>query len=313
LVAAEEGQNSALDNIIFEMQGVYDELNQAAFSGVPPTPAPGQISALAAFQQTASRLEGPLERWATQLTTSSSGNTADGTRASLNAKWQSEIVPFCKQAVAGKYPFDRRGRSEVKIADFARLFAPGGMIDGFFNENLANHVDTTSRPWTWKQVNGADLGMSDAVLAQLENAGVIRDTFFLAGPTPAVTFDITPEALDPKAQAVTLEVDGQQVGFAHRGGQPRPVKMTWPGQVGFARVTFEPADNGAENALTRDGDWGWFRLLDAAQVRKTNASDRSRVIFNVGGRIAIFQLRAGSVLNPFSLPALQGFQCPESL
>ena len=64
--------------------------------------------------------------------------------------------------------------------------------------------------------------------------------------------------------------------------------------------------------LTRDGPWGWFRLLDGAEVRSTNASDRKRVIFNVGGRIAIFQLQTGSVVNPFALAALSKFKCPES-
>lgn len=64
--------------------------------------------------------------------------------------------------------------------------------------------------------------------------------------------------------------------------------------------------------MTRDGPWAWFRLLSAAEVRRTNVSDRNRVVFNVGGRIAIFQLQSGSVLNPFALPALGKFSCPTS-
>ncbi|MEL6479426.1 MAG: type VI secretion IcmF C-terminal domain-containing protein, partial [Pseudomonadota bacterium] len=68
-----------------------------------------------------------------------------------------------------------------------------------------------------------------------------------------------------------------------------------------------------ENTITRDGPWAWFRLLDAAEIRRTNVSDRSRVIFNIGGRISVFQLRAGSALNPFTLPAIASFRCPKSL
>jgi len=53
-------------------------------------------------------------------------------------------------------------------------------------------------------------------------------------------------------------------------------------------------------------------LLDAAEIRRTNVSDRKRVIFNVAGRIAIFQLQSGSVINPFALPALSKFSCPKT-
>jgi type VI secretion system protein ImpL len=64
--------------------------------------------------------------------------------------------------------------------------------------------------------------------------------------------------------------------------------------------------------LAKDGPWAWFRLLDAAEIRRTNVSDRKRVIFNVSGRIAIFQLQSGSVINPFALPALSKFNCPKT-
>ncbi len=89
--------------------------------------------------------------------------------------------------------------------------------------------------------------------------------------------------------------------------------MTWPGQGGRTRVSFAPNSPDRENAIQRDGPWAWFRLLDTAELRRTNVSDRNRVIFNLGGRIAIFQLRAGSALNPFTVSALSSFSCPASL
>ena len=55
------------------------------------------------------------------------------------------------------------------------------------------------------------------------------------------------------------------------------------------------------------------RLLDAAEVRRTNVADQTRVVFNVGGRIAVFQMRAGSAINPFSSKAVRRFRCPGSL
>lgn len=311
LVARPEGQPSQLDDLIGVLTEVYQELNKMSFSGVSAGAEGGQ--AILRFQQAASRIDGPMQRWATQITSGSSGITADGTRASINARWQASVLPFCEQALANRYPFNRRARADVAMQDFAKLFAPQGLIDGFFNENLVKFVDTRTRPWTWKQINDVDLGISQAVLQQMQYASEIRDAFFASGPNPSVQFQITPTALDPKAKSVLLEIDGQQVGFKQRSGQPNPVAVTWPGSVGVARVTLLPSKGGTENILSRDGPWAWFRLLDAAEVRRTNVSDRKRVIFRIGGRLAMFQLQSGSVINPFALPALAKFKCPKSM
>ena len=311
LVRRDEGQPSQLDQLMGTLTAVYQELNKLSFSGGLGT-SDGEPSAILRFQEAAKRIDGPMPRWAAQITTGSSGITADGTRASINARWQSQVLPFCEQALADRYPFNKTSKADVAIQDFTKLFAPGGLIDSFFNETLLKHVDTRARPWAWKQINDTDLGISTAVLAQLQNAAEIRDAFFNGNPAPSVSFQLTPEALDPKAQQVTLEIDGQPGQFKHSDGAPKPVAIKWPGSVGMARVVFQPPVDNIGNALTRDGPWGWFRLLNAAEIRRTNVSDRNRVIFNVGGRIAIFQLQSGSVLNPFNLPALSNFSCPTS-
>ncbi|MEM8591750.1 MAG: type VI secretion system membrane subunit TssM [Pseudomonadota bacterium] len=310
LTAEIDGQPSQLSELMGRLTEVYQELNKLSFAGGIGAGA-GEATAIVRFQELANRLPGPIQRWSAQISTGSSGITADGTRASMNAQWQSQVLPFCQQALDNRYPFTRGAKADVAMGDFERLFAPGGLIDTFFNENLLQYVDTRARPWAWKRVNDADLGISQQVLQQMQYASEIRDAFFAGAPKPAVSFQITPEALDPKAQRVVLEIDGQQVDFQHAAA-PRPAAITWPGNVGAARIVMEPEASNTANTIARDGPWAWFRLLSAAEVRRTNVSDRNRVIFNVGGRISIFQLQSGSVLNPFSLPALGKFSCPTS-
>jgi len=311
LVLRDAGQPSQLDDLMGTLTVVYQELNKLSFAGGLGS-SDGEGGAVLRFQEAAARLDGPMQRWSAQITTGSSGITADGTRASINARWQSQVLPFCEQALDNRYPFTKSSKADVSIQDFTKLFGPGGLIDTFFSETLVKHVDTRARPWAWKRINNTDLGISIAVLAQLQNAAEIRDAFFNGNPVPSISFQLTPEALDPNAEKVTLEIDGQTLEFQHSQGPPRPAAIKWPGQVGSARVVFQPPSNNTGNAVTRDGPWGWFRLLDAAEIRRTNVADRSRIIFNVGGRIAIFQLQSGSVLNPFNLPALSKFSCPKS-
>ncbi|MEM9247624.1 MAG: type VI secretion system membrane subunit TssM [Pseudomonadota bacterium] len=309
----DEGIPSELDNIRVRLQEVYQELNRNTGFGGGAAAAQGGATALVRFQEAAQRIqEGPMDRWATQIAQGASGITADGTRAGINATWQSQVLPFCEQVLEGRYPFDRGAAADVALGDFSRLFSPNGLIDKFFNENLRDYVDMRARPWAWKRVNDADLGISDSVLQEFQYAAEIRDAFFGGGATPSVSFQVTPEALDPSADAVQLEIDGEKIQFRHSTRSPRPTAVTWPGQVGAARVVFAPISNSAANDISREGPWAWFRLLNAAEIRATNVSDRNRVIFNVGGRIAIFQLQAGSVLNPFALPALNEFNCPKS-
>ena len=312
LVNRPEGQQSQLDDLIRILDEVYREMSKLSFSGVANASTDPESSAIFQLTQATERLPGPMQRWTTQIATGSSGITADGNRSAINAKWQSAVLPFCEQSLNDRYPLNRRASNEVGIQDFTRMFAPGGLLDTFFNENLAKFVDSSSRPWVWKRVNDADLGISPEILLQFEHAATIRAAFFPTGATPSVNFQITPEALDPKATSVRLEIDGTTVEFAQGQGQPAPAAVQWPGAAGFGSITFDPPSQSTESKLRRDGAWGWFRLLDAAETRNTSVSDKKRVIFNIGGRIAIFQMQSGSSLNPFALPSLSKFSCPKS-
>ncbi len=312
LVQRVEEQPSQLDLLMISLTEVYQELNRMSFGGSDSNAATGG-AALLRFQESASRIEGPLARWSTQIVTGGAGITADGTRAGINAAWQANVLPFCTQAIEARYPFDRSAPADVGMADFQKLFGPGGLIDTFYTENLIDLIDTRARPWVWKPVNTADLGISAAVLAQFQAAAEIKEAFFAPGPGPGITFQITPYSLDPNAQSATLIIDGQQLDYFQNSGQPLPTAINWPGELGLARVAIGPAVDGTENIWTKEGPWGWFRLLDAAQIRPTNVSDRQRLIFNIGGRIVMFDLQSGSVINPFALAALSDFSCPSSL
>ncbi len=315
LTFVEEGVPSTVELVIQEMRDVYDELNRMSLgnTGVIQQATSDEGGAPTRLLETANELEqGPLKRWAMQVVQSASSNTAGKARSNLNSQWTSQILPLCERTLEGRYPFQRGSSSDMALQDFARLFAPGGLIDSFFKENLIDFVDTTAKPWRWKQVNGADLGISPAVLTQFQHAADIRDAFFLSAGAPTVTFEMKPIALDTKATSVILELEGQQLEYAHQ--VPLDTPMQWPGQGGGrTRVAFTPQLPGTSNSLSAEGPWALFRLFDQAEIRTTNVSDRIRIVFSVGGRVAVFQLRAGSALNPFSLPALQAFRCVKSL
>jgi type VI secretion system protein ImpL len=63
--------------------------------------------------------------------------------------------------------------------------------------------------------------------------------------------------------------------------------------------------------LEKAGAWSFFRLLDAGQA--SLRGDRLIATFVVGGREPQFQFSFGSRQNPYTLPALREFKCPEGI
>ena len=99
------------------------------------------------------------------------------TRDRIDAELRAQLADFCVKAVSGRYPFVRASTQDVTSEDFARLFAPNGLLDSFFQKHLAAHVDTTLRPWRFRDVA---MGQS-AALGEFQRAQVIRDVFFRGG------------------------------------------------------------------------------------------------------------------------------------
>ncbi len=306
---AKEGLPSPMDEMVLSMSEVYNELARVGVAGFGATAAGGGAADRLLIES--ERMPtGPIKRIAQQVANGAKGAAMGGMRSQINAQWQAQVAPLCRQALANRYPFNRKASADVALADFARLFAPSGMIDGFFNKHLLNFVDASSKPWKWNQ-QAASLGISAGVLAQFQHASEIRDSFFLAGPTPSVTFTVAPTALDPNASSVILEVEGQSLNYAH--GPVQQAAMKWPGTPGArTRIAFQPGSAGAQNSIQTQGAWAFFRLLDRARISRSR-SDAFTASFSVGGKSASFAVQAGSVLNPFSLPALRSFSCPSSM
>ena len=65
----------------------------------------------------------------------------------LNDLWRSGPLPFCRNAIEGRYPIQRGAGASIRIDDFSRFFGYNQMMDAFFNEHLKNYVDTSEKPW----------------------------------------------------------------------------------------------------------------------------------------------------------------------
>jgi type VI secretion system protein ImpL len=261
----------------------------------------------------ARRLPPPLDGWVGGMAENVSSISVGGARSQLGSLWDSQVRNFCAKATTKRYPLYKDSSSDMPLDDFAKLFAPNGLMDNFFNANLKPFVDTSRLPWRWQHVEGTvDLGIPPGVLAEFQHAAAIREAFFGSnGSQPLVHFELTPVELDASATEVQIDVDGQHTDYRH--GPLRPTPMQWPSpQTGAqTRVAFSSPTSGQASA-TNAGPWALFRLFDQSEMQPGGSSDSFRVTFAAGGKHATYEVRTSSVLNPFNLKDLRQFRCPTS-
>jgi type VI secretion system protein ImpL len=313
LVTSPDGKSPApIDASLALINEVYTLLTatETAVQGgnvPPPSDVPNKVKAEAA------RLPEPMRSLLSTLSVSGTSAALDATRANLGQSIKSQIGEFCQQAISGRYPFVRNSNRDVTQDDFARMFAPGGLMDAFFQQQLSRFVDTSTRPWSFRQLEGATMGTDVGTLKQFERAAAIRDTFFRAGGNvPGLRLDFKPVEMDATITQFTMDVDGQLVKYAH--GPQIPATVQWPGTRGSSQIRLSLAPAGTtDNGVVTEGPWAMFRLFDRMALTAAGSPERFNVVFNVGGRHATFQVTSSSVQNPFRLKELAEFACPGGL
>jgi type VI secretion system protein ImpL len=311
MLKGSDGRPAPIDGTIGLLAEVYTMLvavDAAVNSGSTPPPSPVNDKARAE----AGRLPEPLRSLVDTLATAGLGGALKKTRENLGDQLNAEVGTFCRQALAGRYPLVRGSSTDATPQDFAEIFAPGARMDTFFQRNLAAFVDTSTRPWSFRNLGGASMG-DPGTLTQFQRAAEIRDTFFRgSGRAPSLQLQFKPIEMDATITQFTLDVDGQVVRYSH--GPQLATTVQWPGQRGASsvRISLLPRVAGGAD-LTKDGPWSLFRLFDQAQMRPGGSPERFQVTFDVGGRKATFEITTSSVQNPFALPQLASFSCPGRL
>src|SRR6185369_2451441 len=234
---------ASIDQVLKVLNDLQQQLAKMAAAGTGAPAAPVGTDPSLALKAEAQRQPQPLGRWLASMAESSTALRGGGARQQVAAAYNGAGGPaaLCPLAVNGRFPFVAGSTLETPLDDFAKLFAPGGLLDGFFNTQLRPYVNTTGKTWTPQAVDGVTAPVSPTDITQFQRAAVIRDLFFASGSTTiAVRFDITPVELDSGASQVSLEFDGTPVTYAH--GPARSTQITWPGPNGMTnvRLVFNP-------------------------------------------------------------------------
>jgi type VI secretion system protein ImpL len=323
-VTGADGRPSALELSLAKIQQSYQSLNQASQAPKPGQALLNQLSgggasgnpaggtAAAQLQDQLRDLPKPISAIVQSLPSSIAQVTSVGAGQEVSDAWRSKVLPLC-DAAFNRYPMVASSSADVPVDDFARLLAPGGVMDQFFDQYLKGFVDTAHRPWKWLSADKIPLGLSPGSLAEFEHAAQIRDALFTNGNQVQVRFQLVPVSLDPQVAQISIAIGGQTLTWSH--GPPEGAWFQWPGagDKTLVRVTMTPARGGQGQVTDHDDPWALLRLLDTARITPSGQPDKFRITFTGGGGAATFDLNASSVNNPFTLAALRDFHCPPKL
>ncbi|MER9143375.1 type VI secretion system membrane subunit TssM [Mesorhizobium sp. M0871] len=309
LVAGAPGQRP-LDALTQNFREIYQSVRLAADVPAQTDQANANLQLqISTLRANASRLPKALARMVSAAADDFEGTVAETSTTHLNEMLEETVGRPCEEVIAGRFPFAPAGTDDVAMADFARLFSPGGVLDRFFAQNLASLVDMSGQDWDWKQDTRFGRNLAKSTLKNFQLAAQIRAAFFpLGGPVPSINITFTPLSLHGDADMALLNIDGQVLQATQAGNTPGLIP--WPGKTGSASLSLTPELPGRESAIKFDGPWALKRLLDKGQV--TANGDSLEAHFVIGGRDVAYTIKTGEDGNPFTLPALSAFSCPKA-
>ncbi len=304
-----------------------NELKNAALEATNPSMAQAAninlVTQTRNLRSLASRFPPPFEPMIRGIANEFEGSATGAAVSQLAQMLADQVTRDCQQIVTNRYPFTRGSEREVPIADFARLFAPNGILDKFFQTNLAPRADRSRAQWTWRPDDQIARSLSPSTLREFQRASEIRDAFFgTGGNMPSITMAVTPLTLAGDAARAKLDINGTPVVTQQGINTPSTVQWPGPGGLGRTAISLEGQTVGGgffgggqttppQLLAERTGTWSLFRMLDSGSVLRQG--DSVVATFVAGGRELSYRFNVSSILNPLVLPALREFRCPTGI
>ena len=188
-----------IDNLLANLNELYRQLTLAASNPAGAKQALEQVDVqVASLRANVTRLPQPLAGMMDKVAKDAVGDATASSIAQIADAMAQDVTGACQQIVANRYPFFSKSDRDVPMAEFAKLFAPGGLIEKFYSANLDPLVNRAGKTWVWKP-NPTSRKLSDTTLRQFQQAAEIRDAFFpTGGNVPNITLEVKPLTLEQR-------------------------------------------------------------------------------------------------------------------
>jgi type VI secretion system protein ImpL len=245
------------------------------------------------------------------------------TGAAVGADWESSVWTKWHDKLEGKYPFGS-SPSDATLDDMLNFFAPGdGTLWSFYDEALKPTLDRSGTTFSPSRRFRSSVDYSGEFLdVCLKRGRQITDVLFAPKTDhAAVVFDVNLHSVSPSIGEVTFEVDG--VSHVYRNEPEEWITITWPGKSPRGARMRVRGTGGMSEDIKRPGDFGLFRLLDAADVKPGRAGGRADgtptlvATWNLRGStdaaFVSIDLRPARNENPLAPGFFKDYQCPRTI
>jgi type VI secretion system protein ImpL len=256
----------------------------------------------------AARQPEPIRGIMLDLIDSGSNATAQKSSVELTKGATGASKSICPQTVA-RYPLVRSSSQDVGSEDFRRLFGPRGVMDSYFNDELAQYVDTSNLPWRARKVDGmAGSLVNPNIIRSYELARSIRDNFFNENGQLGFSVIVRAVDMDASVSEALIDIGGEQLRYAH--GASAPKKIDWSPQRStmVVRLHMRSVD-GRTQQMEFTGPWAIFRFFDAGDPL-TLADDKRVLRFKTALGAISLEFQATSSDFPLWSRTLSQFYCP---
>ncbi len=317
-VRSEKNRPAKIQEYLTSIQAIHEFLseidsapdaNEAAFKAAKARFNGASGDAIKRLRIKASSAPAPMDSWLNDIADSTWALILAKTKLHINAVWREQVYSTYQNSLSNRYPMVAERNSEAPVLEFNNYFQPDGIEQKFVTTYIKPFVDT--RRWKPRQLEGRSLALNNSTLKQLKRAENIRRAFFSVSSNAEIKFRIEPTKLDSSVRLFALELGEARVPYSHG---PRTTKnMDWVGGEDIrVRIIFEDL-NETVHRKHFEGDWAWFRLLDASSMEATRNNNEYEITFSESGRNAKFRLIANSSINPFDHSLLRNYRCPQTL
>jgi len=237
----------------------------------------------------------------------------DADIAEMNRQMSNNVAYECRQSIEGYFPFDSGGSVHVSPRAFEQFFGPSGTMQNFYDKYLSAHVDRTPDGLRARPDSVLADRLSANMLLQFTRAQEIQRAFFASGEQNAeVRITLSPRAIQSDLKNIIVGINGVEVELIVDGA---PQTITWPGPGD--RVTLRSDTTFVEGTppQTREwagGAWSIINFIQGADSR-VNLGNGMRLRYSYAQRPVEFDLTFSTNDNPFTLPEIQQFSCPQTV
>jgi type VI secretion system protein ImpL len=253
------------------------------------------------------------------------GGALNDVANAAGGNWELDVWRKWHERLEDGYPFTDTWK-DVSLQDYTEFFKPKGLLFGFYDNNLKGSLELMGQHFVPTTRFNQSVGYTGEFLKCYDRGLEIHKATFPDGiEDPTVEFDINLHSVSDNVAEVTFDIDGAS--RTYKNEPEEWLQVRWPAKdkkETMSRIRVR-GFSGLVEEIARPGEWGFFRLLDAATKiepgtlgGKAGATPTLVVTWNLRSQAAVIKMDIKPAKRDSVFPTylakkermFRGYNCP---